>query len=69
MCYESQVLNKHPLSKEELLAVMLWPGVYLNSSSSYCQWLQIFDKDRKSLIYLGHWIKKHWKRLVKEKKH
>ena len=29
MCYEHQVLNTHPLSKEKLLSVMLWWNVYL----------------------------------------
>ena len=29
MCYESQVLNTHLLSKEELISVILWCSVYL----------------------------------------
>ena len=29
-CYEPQVLNTHPLAKEELLSMMLWCSVYLH---------------------------------------
>ena len=29
-CYESQVLNTHPLSKDKFLSVMLWSIVYLH---------------------------------------
>ena len=29
-CYEPQVLNIHPLAKDELLSMMLWCSVYLH---------------------------------------
>ena len=33
----------------------------------HCRFVQIFDKDLKSLIYLGYWRTKYWKYLVFEK--
>ena len=30
-----------------------------NAGSAHCQWLQIFDKDLKRLIYLGYWKTKN----------
>ena len=39
----------------------------MKSSYTHCQWVQIFDKDLKRLIYLGYWGTKHWKCLASEK--
>ena len=71
MCYEPQELNTHPLSKEELLSVMLWCG-FISTTQLYeikpelthCPWAQVFDKHLNRLIYLGYWSSKHWKCLV-----
>ena len=41
MCYESQVLNTHLLSKNKLLPVMLWCIVYLYSLALNKAWTQV----------------------------
>ena len=71
---ETMVSNTHPLSKEELLSVMLWCSFVsstqfylMNPELTHCTWVQFFDKDLNRLIYLGYWSTEHWKYLVSEK--